>query len=209
MRTDDPHATPRPAPRVLPPVVLVGLAFGAGLVGGLAARWIDGEREPAAAAPGIAEPAGAARIASEISALTEAVRTLAARDERPAGGTPEPLRPDPAGSLDADVAKLSEALARLPQQPPTFVERAVLSLPKDSAAARSQLHALLAQNGDQVRSEHIFLGAREIVERYGIPDAIDVDDRTVALTYRNSDEHWWQQFRTLEGVVIGYTRQNP
>jgi hypothetical protein len=206
MKHDD--AQPSRTPLAL---VLVA-AFGAGLAGGLAAHWIDGSAaEPAPERVPAREAGEMAAVAAEIRALTQAVQALAAK---PGSGAavadraarePEPLRPEPNAELEAALTRLTDAWATTGAPRAAITDRAAMELPADPQAARSRIDALLDRDGGEVKKEHFFLSVRAVVERYGLPDSIEVNDRTVALVYQAADGGW-QKFTMLDGMVTNYAR---
>lgn len=209
MRHDDPQ------PVRTPLALLLVVALGAGIAGGLAAHWIDGaatepapERAPARAA---SDAGDAAAVSAELRALTQAVQSLAARPGTDAAATestaraPEPLRPDPNVALEAALTRLTDALANSGAGASPVADRSSMAL-SDPKAARSRIDALLDRDGDEVRREHYFVTTRGLVERYGIPDNIETNDGKVRLIYLSADGHGWQSFSTFDGTVVSYGR---
>ena len=201
-----------PPPARTPVALLLVVALGAGIAGGLAAHWIDGaatERTPERVPP--REAGDTPEVAAELRALTQAIQALAARPATGAavaeGATrePEPLRPDANAALEAALTRLTDALATTGAPRAAITDRAAMELPADPQAAQRRIDALLDRDGGEVKKDHFFLSVRAVVERYGLPDSIEVNDLTVALVYQSAGGGW-QKFRTLDGLVTGYER---
>lgn len=200
-----------PAART-PVALLLVVALGAGIAGGLAAHWIDGAATERAPERVPARDAGeTAAVAAELHALTQAVQALAAKPGSSAAVAdgaprePEPLRPDPNAALEAALTRLTDALATTGAPRAAVTDRAAMQLPADPQAAQRRIDALLDRDSGEVKKEHFFLSVRAVVERYGLPDSIEVNDLTVALVYQSAGGGW-QKFRTLDGLVTGYER---
>jgi hypothetical protein len=210
----DEHSAPR-GDRGLP-VLLLLVAFGAGVTGGLVAHWMDTDpADSSPVSPSSADRDGSAQIAAEVHALTQAIERLGQRPAvSPASANAEtssvePLRPDSSGaSLEAAITRLVDALGRAGGPRAEVVDRAALSIPTDAQVTHSHLDALVAQARDDVRREHLFQSASDIIEHYGLPDEIEVHDRTVVMIYRSPDGRWQQSFSTLDGLVVNYYRSD-
>jgi len=210
MRHDD------PPPVRTPLALLLVVALGAGIAGGMAAHWIDGAAtEPApehASARAASNAVDTAAVAAELRALTQAVQSLAGRPgtdtaaPESAARAPEPLRPDANVALEAALTRLTDALANFGSRASAVAERSSIKLPTDTQAARSHLDALLDRDGSAVKQDHYFLSVSTLVERYGLPDNIEVNDRTLRLIYYAADGRTWQSFSTLDGMVVNYGR---
>jgi hypothetical protein len=214
MRPDEKQAEGRPTARGAPAALLVLAGFGAGLLGGFASRWLDGE--PATASESRQAPddaAAASQIAAEIRALTVAVTALAQRPAREAPASaidsaPTPLSAGASDALSAAVASFAESVNRLSAQHPSTIERDNMLLPADPQAARRLVETLLQRDEVVVRKEHLLLSLRDVVERYGIPDVVNVyDNQAFELIYRVDEHGHAQIFSTHQGVVTNYQRK--
>jgi hypothetical protein len=213
MKPTEPHASNS---RGSPLAVVILAAFGAGVTGGFAAHWMDADTaDNSQVPPSSSARDGSAQLAAEVHALTQAIEQFAQRppvspdapNAEPRGV--EPLRPESStASLEAAITRLGDALGRSAGQRPAVADRVSLNLPADPQAARARLDALRTQDINAVKKEHLFRPASEIIELYGLPDDIDVHDRTVDLFYRSSDAKWDQTFKTLDGLVVNYSRSN-
>jgi hypothetical protein len=199
------------------PVLLLLAAFGAGVTGGLVAHWMDTDAaDSSPVSPSSADRDGSAQIAAEVHALTQAIERLGQRPAvSPASANAEtssvePLRPDSStAALEEAITRLADALGRSGGQRAAVADRASMSLPADPQAALARLDAVRTQELKAAKKDHLFRSASDIVELYGLPDEIEVHDRTVTLIYRSTEGTRWQQsFTTLDGLVISYYRSD-
>ena len=167
------------------------VALLAGLAGGLlgaGATWLLAvARAETGAAPESVRDEALARQVGELSQRIEALRAALARAPD-AGAAPAdadgsaPAPPADAAQLRASIDALSVALGSLVVQGGAPAEPRLIIPPADSSR-RNSLETQIGRDVQAMRDRHLFWTDQELLDAYGPPDFIAVQDGVEQWTY--------------------------
>jgi hypothetical protein len=185
----------------------IAVAFGAGLLGGVAATLLQAPREhPGDATVAIDGLDALDRHVQELTHELQALRTgpaqPALRAEPQPGAAVEPLR----SSGDADLAALVARLDRLLAEPPRLgaPEVAALVIP-DAAATEAARRALIHAEREDVNPEIRLMTYQQIAERFGRPSRISREaNGDVSWFYDDASDDEMRQMTFIDGLLADW-----